>query len=574
MCPGQNQDRIPYLDFIGEDRLPCRVEIRGTVFSIGRAYDNDLRIEDSRVSRKHAEIISFSDGTYAIRDKESKGGSYVNGFRIKEHKLEPGDEVVLGGLNAAKLTFGFTYKPPSTFDSLEMSTSGEKKPSIHLRGATVITEQQTRFLNTQLMRQPQYISDSTVQRLTHLYEINHKLLPVQSVGKLAEIWLDELFKVLPIERGAIMLYNPSQGKLELVASRDNSSTNGEDTEVTHLSNTIIEKTFAENVAVLTHDATSDERFSANQSVIIESIRSVISAPISSQLRVWGVCYLDSRTKTALFNSEDLEFLMATAREVGLVIENLKLIEELRATQEQLIKAERLATIGKLTSSISHELRNRLALLTGVEFIEMKYGYDPEVKQFTEMILTGQRRALALVEEIRDFARNRPENYELVRKPIVPVIEKTLSLLSLDPVISKREVDFVYEASPELPFKEEKIEQVFINLIRNAVEATEEQTGRILITLMVEDGHCVIQIADNGCGIPSETLNRIWEPFFSTKGEDGTGLGLEICRRIIEAHNGSIDCESVVNEGTTFTISLPIEDPPHSAITQRRLDKEL
>ncbi len=552
------QEQIAYLDFIDEDNLPCRVEILQNSFSIGRAYENDLRIEDSRISRRHAEIVKIWGGKYVFRDKDSKCGSFINGLRVHEHILNTGDEIVLGGLNTTKLTFGYGLKRTS-FSTLDTQATDSRAPldvSPELRGATVITDLQTRFLNTALMQKPEYVTATTLQRLTSLYEITHKLLPAQTVDELAEIWLSELFKALPIDQGAILLHNPATDRLEVVLanSKEKKAINSN-----IVSNTIAEHTYKENVAILTHDATSDERFASNVSVILENIRSVLSAPISSKLRVWGVIYLDSRTKTALFNSEDLEFLMATAREAGLVLENLKLIEELRATQEQLIKTERLATIGKLTSAISHEIRNRLALLTGVEFIEMKYSDDPEVKQFTNMVLEGQRRALALVEEIRAFARNRTEQYEKTRKAIVPAIKKTISIINLDPAVAKRTLTFNYASEPELVFNEEKIEQVIINLIRNAVEATKEYEGKVDINLTTIDKNLLIQIKDNGQGIPPEIMSSIWEPFFTTKGEEGTGLGLEICRRIIEAHNGSISCESQLGVGTCFSIKLPLDN---------------
>lgn len=552
------QEQIAYLDFVDEDNLPCRVEIIQNSFSIGRAYENDLRIEDSRISRRHAEIVKIWGGKYVFRDKDSKCGSFINGLRIHEHILSTGDEIVLGGLNTTKLTFGYGQKRAS-FATLDTEVTDSRAPlnvSPELRGATVITDLQTRFLNTALMQKPEYVTSTTLQRLTSLYEITHKLLPAQTVNELAETWLSELFKALPIDQGAILLHNPTTDRLEvtLAYSREKKAVSGN-----IVSNTIAEHTYKEKVAILTHDATSDERFASNVSVILENIRSVLSAPISSKLRVWGVIYLDSRTKAALFNSEDLEFLMATAREAGLVIENLKLIEELRATQEQLIKTERLATIGKLTSAISHEIRNRLALLTGVEFIEMKYSDDPEVKQFTNMVLEGQRRALALVEEIRAFARNRTEQYEKTRKAIVPAIKKTLSIINLDPAVAKRTLNFNYEVEPELVFNEEKIDQVIINLIRNAVEATKEYEGIVDINLSIVEDHLLIQVKDNGQGIPPEIMSSIWEPFFTTKGEEGTGLGLEICRRIIEAHNGSISCESQLGIGTCFNIKLPLDN---------------
>lgn len=547
-------DIVAYLNFLDENQTAQRVEITQSPFSIGRAYENDLRIEDSRISRNHAEILRIWGGRYIFRDKDSKRGSYINDIRTQEHMLKDGDEIVLGGLNATKLTFGCSVKTNVSLDTLER-TSSRSALSPELQGATILTVNQTRFLNPDLMRQAEYINEATIKRLTSLYEITHKLLPSQSVKELAEVWLEELFKALPIERSAVLLYNPSVNNLEVVVTRSAEKTSMPNSSFSH---SIIEHTFQENVAIFTHDASNDERFADNASVILENIRSALSAPISSKLRVWGVIYLDSRTTASLFSSEDLEFLMATAREAGLVIENLKLIEELRATQEQLIKSERLATIGKLTSAISHELRNRLALLTGIEFIEMKYGDDPEVRQFTEMVLTGQRRALALVEEIRSFARNRAEQYEKVRRAIVPAIEKMLSIMRLDFGVSKRTINFTYTAEPEFLFNEEKIEQVLINLIRNAVEATPEYEGIIDIRLSTEDSKVIIQVADNGTGIPPEILQHIWEPFFSTKGEEGTGLGLEICRRIIEAHNGTIECVSNSGQGTCFNICLPME----------------
>ncbi|MEW6733055.1 MAG: ATP-binding protein [Acidobacteriota bacterium] len=564
-----DQEQIAYLDFIDENSVACRVEIVRLAFSLGRGNDNDLRIEDSRISRQHAEIIRTSQGQYLFRDKGSKGGSFINGIRVQEHTLQVGDRIVLGGLDTPRLTFGFAPRRQTSSETLEIhdhsrpgldttemavNASSGSSSARPFRAATVITDRETRFLNTALMRQPEYVTDSTLPRLTSLYEITHKLLPVQNVNELAQIWLDELFQALPVERGAILLYNSATNSLDLAISRTGDIDNTDDV---HISNSIVEHTFQNNVAILTNDATSDERFSARASVIFENIHSVICAPISSKLRVWGVCYLDSRTRSALFSSEDLEFLMATAREAGLVIENLRLIEELRATQEQLVKSERLATIGKLTSSISHELRNRLALLNGIEFIEMKYGHDPEVREFANMVLTGQRRALALVEEIRDFARNRPEYYEKTRRPIVPAIEQTLSILKLDVALSRRKLQFTYTATPELCFNEDKIEQVIINLVRNAVEATVDYEGEIDIMLGVEDDAAVLTISDNGVGIAPEMLSRIWEPFFTTKGEDGTGLGLEICRRIIEAHGGSIFCQSEVGKGTCFMICLPL-----------------
>lgn len=539
----QTELRKPYLIVTGRSMNPSKIEIPGSVFSIGRGTDNDLQISDTLISRMHAEIILVAEGQYLLRDKGSKVGTIIKGERINEYLLEPGDEIILGDPSIAKLKFEYpAYVSTSSLNPIDTSR-------IDLR----LTARQARFINLELMRQPEYITGRTLERLTSLYEITRTMLPMQSTKDLTESWLESLFRCLPVDCGAILLLNPVTQELEIVAQRNRDLTHSESIKV---SRTIVAQTFQDNVAIRSTDASTDERFSAQQSVIIQRVSSVLSAPINSKKRVWGVCYLYSHMP-GLFDSEDLEFVMATAQEAGLVIENIRLTEELRATQEQLVRSERLATIGKITSAISHELRNRLALLSGIEVIQKKYADDPEVSRFAEMVITGQRRALALVEEIREFARNRPVEYEKSARPIVPTLEKTVSLLRLDPIISKRQVQFTYTATPKLAFNDEKLEQVIINLIRNAAEATQENKGQIEVALTVEGNDALIAISDDGSGISPENLKHIWEPFFSTKGEEGTGLGLEICRRIIEAHGGTISCESTENVGTTFTIRLPL-----------------
>lgn len=540
------QTMIAYLDFIDAKGVSHRVEIRTDKFSMGRAYGNDLRIEDTRISRNHAEIVCLEKQTHIFRDRESKCGSFINGIKIQEKVLSIGDVITLGGTHTTRLIFGYAPKQGG-LESLNTTSSVLSKLEGFFGiqdGTTVITEQETRFLNADLMQKPEYVSNRTLANLMALYQISHKLLPIKSVLELVEVWQEQLFKALPVERGAILLFDQNKNQLEAIISR---SSNKENIEIT-AKNPIIEHCFNNNVAIHSDSISSVEKFTKNRK-FTKNVGSLLCAPISSNLRVWGVCYLDSSKQTDL-NLEDLEFLMATARQVGFVIENLEL-------QERLVSAERLATIGKLTSAISHEIRNRLALLTGVEFIEMKYGHDPDVKVFTEMVKMGQQRALALVDEIRAFARNSNEDFSKARLSIVKTIEKALSILRLDPSAMRRTIDFYYDCQPIIPFNEAKIEQVMINLIRNAIEATQEDSGKIIINLITNQAEVVIRISDNGVGIPADMLQRIWEPFFTTKGEEGTGLGLEICRRIIESHRGEIKCESIAGKGTSFIVSLPV-----------------
>jgi nitrogen-specific signal transduction histidine kinase/pSer/pThr/pTyr-binding forkhead associated (FHA) protein len=539
-------EMIAYLDFVDSKDVSHRVEIRKDKLSMGRAYGNDLRIEDTRISRNHAEIVSLDNNKHVFRDRESKCGSFINGIKIREKVLNVGDIITLGGTHTTRLTFGYLPKLQGGLESMNTTSNALSNLDAFFGikdSTTVITEQQTRFLNAALIQQPEYVSNRTLSNLMALYQISHRILPIKSVLELAEVWLEQLFKALPVERGAIFLFNQSKNQLEIIVSHNQKK---ETIEVS-TKHPVIEHSFTNNVAIHSDSSSVVEKFSKS-SEFAKNVSSLLCAPISTSLRVWGVCYLDSSKKE--LNLEDLEFLMATARQAGLVIENLEL-------QEQLMSSDRLITIGKLTSGISHEIRNRLALLTGAEFIEMKYSHDPDVKIFTEMVKMGQQRALALVDEIRAFARNRNDEFVKSRLSIVRTIEKALSILKLDSSAMKRAIDFYYDCEPIVPFNEAKIEQVIINLIRNAIEATKEDIGKIIITLTTNQAEVLIRISDNGMGIPTDTLERIWEPFFTTKGEEGTGLGLEICRRIIESHRGNIKCESQVGKGTTFIVSLPV-----------------
>ncbi len=123
----------------------------------------------------------------------------------------------------------------------------------------------------------------------------------------------------------------------------------------------------------------------------------------------------------------------------------------------------------------------------------------------------------------------------------------------------------------------KLQQVLINLLKNAEHAIHDRPdGRIQLSLQVEGDQAVLTVADNGCGMPPEVAAHIWEPFYSTKGEQGTGLGLDVAKSIVEGHGGTIECETAVDAGAKFTIRLPrletaIQPPPTGTIAGMLFD---
>jgi signal transduction histidine kinase len=133
----------------------------------------------------------------------------------------------------------------------------------------------------------------------------------------------------------------------------------------------------------------------------------------------------------------------------------------------------------------------------------------------------------------------------------------MSIMSYDREVQKRNFVKKYQGTPVLSLNHDKIIQVLINLIRNAVHATTDR-GTITVAITENQQYVVVDVSDDGCGIPPKHQELIWQPFFTTKGEYGTGLGLDICKRIIEGHHGRIFCQSEVGVGTTFTIQFPHE----------------
>jgi len=256
---------------------------------------------------------------------------------------------------------------------------------------------------------------------------------------------------------------------------------------------------------------------------------------------------------------------ALERELHQTIEELRgrneelerTLVELRDAQDRLVAAERLAAVGRLASGVAHEIGNQLSLLGYAELLAERFQGQPDVKELTDPLLAARRRMSNMVASIREFVRGGgAQTYTRERQLLAPIVDEALSILRFEPALKLRKIEkrpFDLEAAAIV--NREKVLQVLINLIRNAIQATLEG-GRIRLGVSERDDDAIIEVEDDGVGIEPDDQPRIWEPFFSTKGEAGTGLGLGICRRIIEEHGGTIVVSSSPGAGARFTIRLP------------------
>ncbi len=237
------------------------------------------------------------------------------------------------------------------------------------------------------------------------------------------------------------------------------------------------------------------------------------------------------------------------------IESLELTMENRRLFDDLIRMEKLATVGQVAAGIAHEVKNQLSVMTGIQIVQEKYAEDELVGRVATRMMRAQDRIVNILDGIKSFARQNRET--IFTRPIKAndLIQQTVYIVEMDPDVKGMTLDLKLNTSSEFHGDREKLIQVLINLIRNAAHAMNGE-GTVTISAHEDDNEITISVADSGCGIPQDILEKIWQPFFTTKTDKGTGLGLSICKRIIDAHGGELHCQTEKDKGTTFSIVLP------------------
>jgi len=228
------------------------------------------------------------------------------------------------------------------------------------------------------------------------------------------------------------------------------------------------------------------------------------------------------------------------------------ITEKRITEEQLSKAEKLSTIGQLAAGVAHEVRNPLTSIKGfIKLLEQ----GSNNKEYFEIISKEFNQIEGILKEFLTLAK--PQEIQLKKVNIQTIFNDVTILLKSE--VNLRNVEISQEFQPNLPqvlCDMNQIKQVFINIIKNSIEAI-PNGGFVKIEGYVEDGNLLMKIIDNGIGINKERIKRLGEPYYSNK-EKGTGLGLMLCYKIVRQHNGSIIVKSKENHGTTVEVRLPIK----------------
>ncbi len=391
--------------------------------------------------------------------------------------------------------------------------------------------------------------------LRPLFDITESFLAETRPDRLLDLVLNAVCGHLRCENAAFYQYSTENQLLHLVASRGTTLPE----EDSNVEGGVIGRTDALGAPLwITMTGPSEEGL---QTLLTEyKLCSIMCAPMSRQ-NVRGVLYAGRGIETTPFRELDWEMFLLLTRQAAVAMENARLYDELReyvrrveASQQALVRAEKMATAGRLTASIAHEINNPLQAVQNCLHLATREELTGKKKRaYLELANSELERLMKTVQRMLDFYR--PGRVDPQRVDIAAALRHVLSLLS--PQLEARQIRVSTNFPSKLPVVlavGSQLEQVFINLVLNAYDAMPEGGELHISTKFVKD---VVEVVfqDTGRGVPEEIRSKIFEPFVSTK-EGGTGLGLSVSYGIIAAHGGNLDLISERGPGACFRITLP------------------
>lgn len=312
-----------------------------------------------------------------------------------------------------------------------------------------------------------------------------------------------------------------------------------------------------NTIVIIDNILNDPRVQHKQEVWDDGIKMMVDVPLGYERQLVGIIrvYLNENRE---LTKEELNFLVTCATCGACAIEKARVVETQQLEYDQLAtQTEKLSALGRMAAGIAHEINNPLAgvLLYSTNLLKKTPKNSP-TREGLEIIIHETQRCGNIIKELLEFSREGEPEKALVK--INDVVNKALSILENE--FRLHHIDIRKELSDgmeDILLDENQMEQVFVNLLLNAVEAIQEHGIITIRSFMgMDQKNEIVEIEDNGCGISSEYLSKIFEPFFSSKA-NGTGLGLSVSYGIVQKHGGQIHAFSRLGQGTRFSIEMPL-----------------
>jgi signal transduction histidine kinase len=324
---------------------------------------------------------------------------------------------------------------------------------------------------------------------------------------------------------------------------------------------LITDLYRQSRVIVIEDIQHDPRIHYPQEAAREGIRMVLDTSLSFRNHIAGILriyFAEVRT----VSDEERDFLVSLTDQCALAIEKNRLIEAQKSKFDLLaLQTEKLSALGRMAAGIAHEINNPLAgILLFSSNLFKKVPEEGPLKEGLGIIMRETQRCKFIIQELLEFARDK----EPRKTPasILTILQKSLNILENE--FRLRHIRVEKDLTPDLPegcIDANQLEQVFVNLLLNAVQAIDENGTISIRTRINSTRHeLAVDIIDTGCGIPAENLGKIFEPFFSTK-KNGSGLGLAVSFGIIKNHQGRLEVSSRPGRGSQFTVVLPASRKP-------------
>jgi signal transduction histidine kinase len=396
---------------------------------------------------------------------------------------------------------------------------------------------------------------SAWQPMQGLVHVARQLSAELDVNKVLDLAAREILGLFEAERVFIVEVQGGDMNFRLARSFDGRTLSEPDAEISHA---VVRQVVRTGQPLLVGDAAEDPRFADVSSVTELELHSVMAAPMAVRGDICGVVYADSRMFTGLFDQHRLSLMAMLANQVGIALRNAELFRELRRTRAELAQAERFEALGEVATFLAHEIKNPLSSI-GLYLDMLRESYEDERVRcaVTQAVPEQLDRLRQAADRISQYAA--PTDLLLVPVQIPPLLESAWR--SVQAQAEALGVSLVTEFGPGLPpilADGQRLREVFVNLLKNALEAlSESQERTIRVTARrAPRARVEVLIEDTGPGIPPEDISHIFEPFHTTR-ESGSGIGLAYCLKLVQEHAGTLEAENVPGAGSRFTINLPV-----------------
>ncbi len=425
--------------------------------------------------------------------------------------------------------------------------------------------------------------------LSMLYNASQALTSTLDLQTVLQQMMDEVRNLFDAEGASILLYQPDNNMLNFAAVSNRAITQ-QTFEAMPADKGIAGRAFREKRAIVVSNVQQDMEFYPQiDQVTGLTTQALLAMPIIYKEQAIGVVEVIN-PRTGQYNPQQVHLLESLARSAAIAIENARLFEaerqqsrRLQESQQQLIQVEKMAALGRLMASVTHEINNPIQSILGylmlAQELVSEQAVDEDLALFIDTAVREAKRIADLGTRLRRFYRPAIHSetrldtgdsvesfFDSMQAELAPInihhtIEEVLYLVNKQLIKNNIIVEQTWAA--DLPFVRGNaayLTQVFLNLILNAADAMSDSGGQLSIRTQLHETHAPatveITFSDTGTGIPPETLARIFEPLFTTK-QNGTGIGLFTSYKIIEAHQGNISVSSEVDMGTTVSVTLPV-----------------